>query len=79
MPDALEILQRVISCLADEFGTEIKPHTRFAEDLQFDELDWMESFALLDHEFGVSIPDSAAEKWKTVSDAAKWIHENCHA
>ena len=46
------------------------------EDLGADSLDTVELVMAFEEEFGVEIPDDAAEKISTVTDAIKYIDEN---
>lgn len=46
---------------------------RFNEDLGADSLDIVELVMAFEEEFGCSIPDSEAEKIKTVGDATRYI------
>ena len=48
----------------------------FIDDLGADSLDIVELVMAFEEEFGVEIPDDAAEKISTVSDAIKYIDEN---
>ena len=45
----------------------------FIEDLNADSLDTVELVMAFEEEFGISIPDDAAEKIKTVKDAIEFI------
>jgi acyl carrier protein len=48
----------------------------FIDDLGADSLDIVELVMAFEEEFGVEIPDDAAEKISTVSDAIKYIDEH---
>jgi acyl carrier protein len=48
----------------------------FIDDLGADSLDIVELVMAFEEEFGVEIPDDAAEKISTVQDAIKYIDEN---
>ena len=48
----------------------------FIDDLGADSLDIVELVMAFEEEFGVEIPDDAAEKIATVADAIKYIDEN---
>jgi acyl carrier protein len=48
----------------------------FIDDLGADSLDIVELVMAFEEEFGVEIPDDAAEKISTVSDAIKYINDN---
>ncbi|MRI84037.1 MAG: acyl carrier protein [Nitratiruptor sp.] len=55
---------------------EVKPETRFVEDLGADSLDVVELVMALEETFGIEIPDEDAEKIQTVADAVKYIEEH---
>ena len=59
---------------ADE--SKIVPTARFTDDLNADSLDLVEMIMSLEEEFGVEIPDDAAEKITTVKDAISYIDEH---
>ena len=70
---------KVKSIIADQLGVgedEIKPESSFIEDLGADSLDIVELVMAFEEEFGVEIPDDAAEKIATVGDANKYIEEH---
>ena len=48
----------------------------FIDDLGADSLDNVELVMAFEEEFGVEIPDDAAEKISTVADAIKYINDN---
>ena len=48
----------------------------FLDDLGADSLDIVELVMAFEEEFGVEIPDDAAEKITTVGDATKYIEEH---
>ena len=48
----------------------------FIDDLGADSLDTVELVMAFEEEFGVEIPDDAAEKITTVGDATKYIEEH---
>lgn len=55
------------------FNREIRGEDRLVEDLGLDSLDLVELMMAVEEEFGVEIPDSEAEKIKTVQDVMKFI------
>ena len=78
MPSA-EMESRLKKIVADRLGCEasaIVPSARFAEELKADSLDLVELIMALEEEFGVDIPDEAAEKILTVGDAMAYIDAN---
>ena len=67
---------KVKSIIADQLGVgedEIKPESSFIEDLGADSLDTVELVMAFEEEFGIEIPDDAAESIVTVGDAVKYI------
>ena len=76
---ATNIEAKVKSIIADQLGVgedEIKAESSFIEDLGADSLDIVELVMAFEEEFGVEIPDDAAEKINTVGDANKYIEEH---
>jgi len=55
---------------------EVKPESKFVEDLGADSLDVVELVMALEEKFNIEIPDDQAEKIHTVGDAVKYIEEN---
>ena len=51
----------------------VKPESSFIDDLGADSLDTVELVMAFEEEFGVEIPDDAAETILTVGDAVKYI------
>jgi acyl carrier protein len=73
------ILAKVQSIVADQLSVEeakITPEATFANDLGADSLDTVELVMALEEEFGIEIPDEAAEKILTVGDAVDFIKAN---
>ncbi|MDF7774014.1 acyl carrier protein [Sphingomonas sp. AOB5] len=71
--------ERVKTIVVDHLGveaSEVKPEASFIDDLGADSLDIVELVMAFEEEFGVEIPDDAAEKITTVGDAIKYISEN---
>ena len=71
--------QKVKGIIAEQLGVaedEIKTTSSFIEDLGADSLDIVELVMAFEEEFGVEIPDDAAEKISTVSDAIKYINDH---
>ncbi len=70
---------RVKKIVVEHLGVEAEKMTEdasFIDDLGADSLDIVELVMAFEEEFGVEIPDDAAEKISTVSDAIKYIDEN---
>ena len=71
-----EVASRVKAIIVDKLGVseaEVTETASFTNDLGADSLDTVELIMELEKEFGISIPDDAAEKISTVGDAIKHI------
>ena len=55
---------------------EVKPESKFVEDLGADSLDVVELIMALEEKFEIEIPDSEAEKIKTVQDVVDYIEKH---
>ena len=74
-----ETEQRVKKIVVDHLGVEendVKLDSSFIDDLGADSLDIVELVMAFEEEFGVEIPDDAAEKISTVGDAVTYIDEH---
>jgi acyl carrier protein len=74
-----ETEQRVKKIVVDHLGveeSEVKLEASFIDDLGADSLDIVELVMAFEEEFGVEIPDDAAEKIGTVGDAVTYIDEH---
>ena len=70
---------KVKDIIEKELGVErekLTPEASFIEDLGADSLDIVELVMAFEEEFGVEIPDDAAEKILTVKDAINYIDTN---
>ncbi len=70
---------RVKTIVVEHLGVDAEKVTEeasFIDDLGADSLDIVELVMAFEEEFGVEIPDDAAEKISTVQDAIKYINEN---
>ena len=70
---------RVKKIVVEHLGVEAEKVTEdasFIDDLGADSLDIVELVMAFEEEFGVEIPEDAAEKISTVSDAIKFINDN---
>jgi acyl carrier protein len=71
--------ERVKKIVVEHLGVEedkVTPDASFIDDLGADSLDIVELVMAFEEEFGVEIPDDAAEKINTVGDANKYIEEH---
>ena len=76
MSDSADRVQKIV---VEHLGVEADKVTQeasFIDDLGADSLDIVELVMAFEEEFGVEIPDDAAEKIATVGDATKYIDEN---
>ncbi|WP_164163083.1 acyl carrier protein, partial [Stenotrophomonas maltophilia] len=70
---------RVTALVVDHLGVDagdVTPTASFIDDLGADSLDIVELVMAFEEEFGVEIPDDAAEKISTVGDAVSYISEH---
>ena len=76
---ANDLSGRIQSIVADQLGVELADVTKDAsilDDLGADSLDVVELVMAFEEEFGVEIPDEAAEKIATVKDANEFLKQN---
>ena len=74
-----DIADRVAKIVVENLGVEAEKVTQdasFIDDLGADSLDIVELVMAFEEEFGVEIPDDAAEKISTVKDAITYIDAN---
>ena len=74
-----DIADRVKKIVVEHLGVDESKVTEgasFIDDLGADSLDTVELVMAFEEEFGVEIPDDAAEKIVTVKDAIDFIREN---
>lgn len=70
------IEERVVELVIEQLGVEreeVTPEASFLQDLGADSLDTVELVMALENEFGIEIPDEAAQKITTVGEAVKYI------
>ncbi|MCI7477363.1 MAG: acyl carrier protein [Selenomonadales bacterium] len=67
-----DIVVEQLSVEADEVAIE----STFIDDLGADSLDIVELIMAFEEEFGIEIPDEAAEKIKSVQDVVTYIDQN---
>ena len=71
--------ERVVEIVCENLGVnkeQVTRSTSFIEDVGADSLDIVELVMAFEEEFGVEIPDDAAEKITTVRDAIEYIDQN---
>ncbi len=74
--------ERVKKIVVEHLGVEadkVSPEASFIDDLGADSLDTVELVMAFEEEFGVEIPDDAAETIQTVGDAIKFLDKNATA
>ncbi|MFQ3595990.1 MAG: acyl carrier protein [Sphingomonadaceae bacterium] len=77
-----DIAERVKKIVVEHLGVEpekVTEDSSFIDDLGADSLDTVELVMAFEDEFGVEIPDDAAEKILTVKDAIEFIAANSKA
>lgn len=71
--------ERVKKIVVEHLGVEsdkVAESASFIDDLGADSLDTVELVMAFEEEFGIEIPDDAAETIQTVGDAVKFIDSN---
>ncbi len=71
-----ELFEQVKEVIVEQLNVspeEVKPESRFVEDLGADSLDVVEMIMALEEKFEIEIPDSEAEKIQTVQDVVDYI------
>ena len=71
-----DIAERVKKIVVEHLGVEaaqVKEDAKFIDDLGADSLDTVELVMAFEEEFGIEIPDDAAEQIQTVGDAIGFI------
>jgi acyl carrier protein len=71
-----EVAERVKKIIVEHLGVEdgkVVENASFIDDLGADSLDTVELVMAFEEEFGIEIPDEAAEKILTVKDAVDYI------
>ncbi len=76
-----DIAARVKKIVVEHLGVEeakVTAEANFIDDLGADSLDTVELVMAFEEEFGVEIPDEAAEKIQTVKNAIEFIEKNAN-
>ena len=74
-----DVLDRVKKIVVEHLSVEdssISDSSSFIDDLGADSLDTVELVMAFEEEFGIEIPDDAAESIQTVGDAVNFINSN---
>ncbi len=77
-----EVASKVKAIIVEKLGVdeaEVTMEASFTNDLGADSLDTVELIMEFEKEFGISIPDEAAEKIATVGDAVNYVEANAQA
>ena len=72
----MDIAAKVQEIIVQQLGVDaakVTPEASFVDDLGADSLDVVELVMAFEEEFGVEIPDEAAEKIATVKDAIDYL------
>ena len=74
----MSVGDKVKNIIVEQLGVdadEVTPEASFTDDLGADSLDIVELVMAFEEEFGIEIPDDAAETIQTFGDAVKFISE----
>ena len=77
-----DIAERVKKIVVEHLGVDaekVNEDASFIDDLGADSLDNVEMVMAFEEEFGIEIPDDAAETIQTVGDAIKYIEKHANA
>ena len=75
MSDVAERVKKIVVEHLNVDGEKVADNASFIEDLGADSLDTVELVMAFEEEFGIEIPDDAAESIVTVGDAVKFIEK----
>ena len=75
MSDVLDRVKKIVVEHLSVEASSITSSSSFIDDLGADSLDTVELVMAFEEEFGIEIPDDAAETIQTVGDAVKFIEE----
>ena len=76
MSDTAESVKKIVVEHLGVDAAKVEESASFIDDLGADSLDTVELVMAFEEEFGVEIPDDAAEKITSVGDAIKYIEEH---
>ena len=75
----MSVAEKVKSIIVEQLGVEadeVTPTASFTDDLGADSLDIVELVMAFEEEFGIEIPDEAAEKISKVQEAVDYIEKH---
>ena len=78
----MDVAAKVTEIIVQQLGVDaekVKLEASFVDDLGADSLDVVELVMAFEEEFGVEIPDEAAEKIATVKDAVEYLKQHMEA
>ena len=73
MSDVIERVKKIVVERLEVDAEKVNEKASFIDDLGADSLDLVELVMAFEEEFGIEIPDDAAESIVTVGDAVKYI------
>ena len=76
MSDTAERVKKIVVDHLNVDADKVTDNASFIEDLGADSLDTVELVMAFEEEFGIEIPDDAAESIVTVGDAVKFIDKS---
>jgi acyl carrier protein len=76
MSDTAERVKKIVVEHLNVEADKVTENASFIEDLGADSLDTVELVMAFEEEFGIEIPDDAAESIVTVGDAVKYIDKS---
>jgi len=79
MSDVADRVKKIVVEHLNVEAEKVTENASFIDDLGADSLDTVELVMAFEEEFGVEIPDDAAESIVTVGDAVKFINEKAAA
>ena len=79
MSDTAERVKKIVVEHLNVEADKVVDNASFIEDLGADSLDTVELVMAFEEEFGIEIPDDAAESIVTVGDAVKFIDKSATA